>query len=117
MPATVVTVQEINPSTGLVPSFAAPDGDNGNSFPNDGATYIEVIKASGSDVTITIASTVEDAPAGTEAADLDITVSAGTTRKIGPFSQKGFNDSQGRVTVFWNTVTGVTWGVFKFARQ
>lgn len=83
MPATAITLQTIGRG-GIEPAVeVAPDTSNGNTFPNNGAAWIEVTNGSGSSANVTVdyANTVDGqtVPAKTYA------VANTKKRRIGPF--------------------------------
>jgi hypothetical protein len=102
MAATPFTVQRIQRS-GLEATYAAAASGEGNSFANSGNTFLHVKNGSGSEVTVTIASTaVVD---GLAVADATVAVPAGEDRMIGPFSTTTFGST---VTVTFSATTSVT---------
>lgn len=109
MAATALTVQQIVRS-GLKPSLAAANAD-GNYFDNNGRVYLEVKNDDTASKTVTIQTpgTVD----GLAIADLEVTVTAGESRKIGPFPTNIYNDANGRVNVSYSDVTSVTVGAFR----
>ena len=105
----VLTVQQIA-RAGVVPAFAAAAG-GGDSFPNTGNEYVEVVNGDASDKTVTFVTpnTVDTLAI----ADRPEVVAAGTRQKFGPFPPGTYNDSNDRVGITYSDVTGVTVGVFK----
>lgn len=108
----LLTVQDVA-ITGLNPSFVAADVA-GDTFPNDGRSYLEVVNGGGGAITVTIDDLRSVAPEGAAAfdPDPDISVPAGETRKIGPFEKSRFDDDASVVAVSYSGVTSVTVGVF-----
>lgn len=94
-------------SSGLEATYASAAA-GGDKFANNGKTFIHVKNGDGSDKTVTITSQVTEPPAGTAAANIAVTVTAGEERMIGPLNQNGFNDSNGDVNVTYSAVTSVT---------
>lgn len=105
----VLTVQEIDRS-GLQPSFVAAAG-GGDSFPNDGRTYLETINGSGGAVTVTAA--IQKQTDAVTPAGKATSVAAGQREKFGPFPPEVYNDANGRVQITYSGVTSVTVGVFR----
>lgn len=105
----VLTVQEIDRSTGIVPAYAAVAASD--SFANDGRTYLHVKNGSAGSltVTITLAQTVD----GQTPAAKTFTVAAGVERVIGPFPPTVYNDANGRVVVAYSATTTITAGTFR----
>lgn len=100
----LLTVQEIS-RAGLVATAAAAAG-GGDTFPNDGRTFLRVINGGGSSITVTITTT---ATLGGEAvADTAVAVANGVTRDIGPFPPAIYNNDSGQVAVGYSGVTTVT---------
>lgn len=105
----VLTVQQIA-RAGIVPSFAAAAG-GGDSFPNTGSEYVEVVNGDVADKTVTFVTpnTVDSLAI----ADRPEVVAAGTRQKFGPFPTGTYNDSNDRVGITYSAVTNLTIGVFK----
>lgn len=101
-----ITIQQMVP-TGLEATYAAASA-GGDTFANDGKTFLHVKNGDVSDKTVTIASTVIDPPAGTAAANIAVVVTAGEERMIGPLNQNGYNNANGDVAVTYSAVTSVT---------
>jgi hypothetical protein len=108
MARSALTVQTIV-KTGLTHSLAAANVD-GNSFANDGNTYLHVKNAGVGSVTVTIQTpgTVDDLTVS----DRTVTVGAGAEKLIGPLAPGIYNQS-GEVYVDYSGVTSVTVGAFK----
>lgn len=108
----VLTVTQITRS-GVLESLTAASS-TGDSFPNDGNTFLVVKNGGASAITVTIAT-----PAkvwGIDIAELSISVGAGATMFIGPFPEPVFNDANGRVNVSYSAVTSVSVGAFALIR-
>lgn len=99
-------------SDGIVPSAAAA-ASGGDAFLNDGNTHFEIINGGGSACVATFASQVSPPHPGEAVADKVVTVGAGVTKRIGPFSQAAFNDANGKVQVTYDQVTTVTVAALK----
>lgn len=99
-----LAVQQITRS-GLNPAFTAAAG-GGDTFDNDGATYLHVKNGGAGAITVTINS---QKPCD-QGFDHDITVNvpAGGERIIGPFPRDRFNNDSGEVAVSYSGVTSVT---------
>lgn len=102
----VLTVQTIS-RAGLNASFAAAAA-GGDSFVNDGKTYLHAKNGSGGALTVTIASQVANPPAGLAPANVAVSVPAAGERIIGPAPQAAFNDVNGRCVVTYSGVTSLT---------
>lgn len=100
----VLTVQDIS-RTGLNPSYASAAA-GGDSFDNDGRTFVHVKNGSAGSITVTVNSQT----ACNYGFDHDETVSvpAGGERLIGPFPKERFNDADGRVKLSYSAVTSLT---------
>jgi hypothetical protein len=108
MARSALTVQTIV-KTGLANALAAANVD-GNSFANDGNTFLHVKNAGGSPITVTIQTpgTVDDLAV----AERTVSVTNATEKMIGPFPPGIYNQS-GEVYVDYSAVTSVTVGAFK----
>lgn len=100
----LLTVQQIGTS-GLAPVFVAAAA-GGDTFANNGRTYIHVKNASASAVTVTIDSI---APCN-QGFDHNLTVSvpAAGERIIGTFDPARFNNDSSITTVTYSAATSVT---------
>jgi len=108
MARSALTVQTIV-KTGLADTYASANVD-GNSFANDGATFLHVKNGGGSSITVTIdtPNTVDDLAISNRT----VTVANGSEKMIGPFPPGVYNHS-GEVYVDYSAVTSVTVGAFK----
>ena len=108
MARSALTLQTIV-KTGITPTYAAANVD-GNSFANDGNTFLDVVNGSASPITVTIQTpgTVDDLAV----AERTVTVANATTKRIGPFPPGIYNQS-GEVYVDYSAITTITAGVFK----
>lgn len=105
----VLTVQDVS-LAGLNPSYAAA-GAGGDSFPNDGATFLHVKNGGGGPITVTIDDVGSASPEAAAAfdPDPDVSVPAGEERMIGPFPKDRFDATDGTgVNVSYSGVTSVT---------
>lgn len=101
-----LTIQTIV-RTGLNPSFSAAAA-GGDTLTNDGRTFLHVKNGDASEHTVTIASRVTNAPAGTTVSNLAVAVPAGGERLIGPLQKSAFNNAQNKVSLSYDAVTSVT---------
>lgn len=108
MAYTALTVQTITRSGTVVTLAAANAG--GNTFANDGNTYLHVKNGSASPITVTIdfPGTVDDLVV----TDRAVTVTNATEKVIGPFPP-GLYNTAGEVYVTYSAVTTITVGAFK----
>lgn len=101
----VLTVQD-TAVTGLATSFPAASG-GGDSFPNDGMTYLHVKNGGGAAITVTIDSQAQCSFGFDH--NQEVTVDPGAEgKRIGPFKPIRWNDTNGRVNVTYSGVTSVT---------
>lgn len=105
----VLTVAEVA-RAGIDATLVAAAG-GGDSFPNDGRTYLDVLNGSGVAITVTVVTqmTVD----GKAVADDAISVGAGARKKIGPWPPSIYNDVNGRVQVTYSGVTSLTVNPFR----
>ncbi len=103
----LLTVQKIV-LAGLTPSLVAAAA-GGDSFANDGTTYIQVDNGGGSSINVTVSSQAR-APEGTAQADNVVAVPAAGSRLIGPFTKNAWNDASGIISLTYSAVTTVTVG-------
>lgn len=108
MPRADFTVQQIDRTTGKVPSYSAAQApaSGSNAFYNDGRTFLHVKNGSGAPMTATFqtSGTVN----GLAIADLVVTVANGSEKMVGPFEPGLFNQADGKVYVDWSLETSVT---------
>lgn len=102
-----LTVQNADVS-GLTPSFDSADSE-GDSFRNDGRTFLYVKNDDSSehDVTISVQKTIEIGGITLSISDPTVTVSDSGEKMIGPFDMDWFNDSEKMVNVDYEDVTSV----------
>lgn len=110
MARTTLSVQTIDVD-GLEASYTAANGD-GHSFANDGRVILHVKNDDAADKTITI-QTPATTREGVDIDEVEVTVTAGEDRFIGPFSRKNFNQASGVVYVDYSAVTSVTIAALK----
>lgn len=95
---------------GLTPTFTAADAA-GDQFINTGGTFLFVTNASAAAIDVTIDS-IEPCNQGFDH-DMTVSVPAGETSQLGPFSYNRFNDSNGHVNVSYSTAVGLSVAVVK----
>jgi hypothetical protein len=99
-----LTIQRLS-QTGVTPTFSSA-ASLGDTFTNDGNTWLHVKNGGASSVTVTIDS---KAPCNQGFDhDLAVTIAAGGEKVIGRFEQSRFNDTTGKVSVAYTAVTTVT---------
>jgi hypothetical protein len=103
-----LTVQQIL-VTGLAPSYASAAG-GGDTFVNDGDTFLHVFNGGGGSINVTIAPAGSVNGIGFE--DQVVAVAAGANKMIGPFDPAIFNGASG-VSVSYSGVTSVTVAAIK----
>lgn len=108
----LLTVQDVTLS-GVTPSYAAA-GAGGDTFPNDGRSFLHVKNGGAGSITVTVDDLGSTAPEGAAAfdPDPDIVIGAGAEAMIGPFEKSRFDDDASVVAVSYSGVTSVTVGVF-----
>lgn len=99
-----LAVQSMSTS-GLEVAFAAADVA-GDTFKNDGKIFIRVKNDDVSDKTVTIDSPIQCNQGGTH--NIDVIVTAGEQRDVGPFLRNRFNNDTGRVSITYSAVTSLT---------
>lgn len=85
---------------------AAATASVGDTFANDGNTFIEVLNGGGASINVTI-TPVRTVDGQTPAAKV-IAVAAAARAMIGPFAPADYNDANGLVTFVCSAVTTVT---------
>jgi hypothetical protein len=103
-------VNVINAGIDISTLPVTPTATHGNKFVNDGKTFMIIKNGSGAPITVTI-----DTPGSMEGlaiADLAVTIAAGVTKAIGPFSGN-FNQADGYVWAVCSAVVTVTMGVYR----
>ena len=100
----VLSIQTVIPS-GLPVSYAnsAAEGDE---FVNDGQTFLAIRNQAGTAISVVIPTTAT--LSGYPLADQTIPVSANATVFAGPFGKSLFDNSSGRVSVQYSSVTSVS---------
>lgn len=105
----VLTVNEIS-RAGVSGALTAAAG-GGDSFANDGRTYLDINNGSGGSITVTFVT--QQTVDGLAVADLAVAVGAGVRTKVGPFPPGIYNDVNGRVQVTYSGVTSLTVNAFR----
>ena len=100
-----LTVQDITLTTSLTPTYASAAG-GGDTFVNNGRTFLHILNGSGSPITATVDSLVA-CNQGTDH-DVAITIPAGSEEMCGPFPAARFNSATGSVSVTYSDVTSLT---------
>lgn len=87
----------------------------GDTFPNDGRTWVHVKNGGGSPITVTFDDVGSSTPIGAEQFDPDVavTVAAGAERICGPFPTERFGGETGLVAITYSGVTSVTVGAYR----
>jgi len=106
----LLTTQQIV-LAGLEATYASCAG-GGDTFSNDGQTFLHVKNGSGGDITVTINS-VEACNQGSDH-DVAVVVTAGEERMIGPFPRKRFNSATGTASISYSGVSSLTIAALKF---
>jgi len=112
--ATPVSVESII-LTGLTPTMNTASSDaDGNTFDNDGRTFVYITNGYTATLTATFVTPVT--VNGLAVDDLAVTVTAAANKAVGPFLPETFNTSTGKCQVTWATagagsVTSITFGV------
>jgi hypothetical protein len=99
-----LAVQTIN-TAGVAPTRNSAAG-GGDSFTNDGKTFIDVVNGSGGEITVTI--TAQQACSVGILHTLAIAIAAGIEKMIGPFNRQIYNDANGKVQLTYSGVTSLT---------
>jgi len=104
-----ITVQQIS-TDGLEAAAGTAATAAGDTFKNNGRTFIIVEDTGTTAPTVTINSLVNCSQGHDH--NLSVAVQSGEMRYIGPFPKDRFNDSDGMVTVTYDDDTDVTISVF-----
>ena len=106
-----LTTQSVT-QAGLQESMAAASG-GGDTFTPGDRTWLEVANGGGSPITVTLTTYPTTSPWGTAIPNQTVTVTNGTTKKIGPLVGSQYaNPSGGQGSIAYSGVTTVTVGVF-----
>lgn len=108
MARTALAVQQIAVA-GLTPALTAANVA-GHSFVNNEKTFLEVVNGAGAPITVTI--TTAATANGIAIADPTVSVAAGATGLIGPFSSFPFEAADRTINVDFSSVTTITCGAF-----
>jgi hypothetical protein len=104
-----ITVQSIT-TAGLTPVAGVAAGASGDTLLNNGRTYIEIVDTGTSAPDVTISSQVQCDQGFTH--DVTVSISAGSSKLIGPFPANRFNDSDQMITVTCVPYADVTIAAF-----
>lgn len=99
-----LTVQEISLTTSLTPSFVSADA-GGDTFVNNGRTFLYIKNGGGSPITATVDSLVLCSQGFDH--NIDIVVPAGSEEMCGPFNESRFN-TVSSASISYSDVTSVT---------
>lgn len=105
----ILNVQEFQ-TVGINPTFGAAAA-GGDSYLNNGTTYLFVKNQSASSINVT-ADAVRQCDFGFDH-DLVTAVPAGQTVKIGPLAYNRFNDNNNRVSISYSAVASITVAVVR----
>lgn len=97
---------------GFDPDVLETAAEAGDTFENDGNSFIYVTNGNVAEITLTIASQVTNYPEGTAPYDIEVAVPAGESRFIGPILQAGYNDETGLVELTYDIHEDVLIGIF-----
>ncbi|WP_337187596.1 hypothetical protein [Phenylobacterium sp.] len=106
---------QIMSMNGIAPTYNAANS-GGDTFLNDGRTYVHIKNGSGGSLTVTFASVASytDNALGTiTLSNLAVAVPAGAERIVGFFPLARFNDVNGRVSMTYSGVTSLTVAVVR----
>ena len=107
-----LTVQQIA-LAGITPTYDACTAD-GDQFPNDGKTYIELKNTDTASQDVVVASPTNCDQGSTH--DVTVSIPANTdNKKIGPFPPSRFNDGNGYVQLTYSGVSALTIGAFRLS--
>lgn len=107
----LLTVQTFN-NMALVPAVQAADAA-GDTFANQGLTFLLVHNASAAPITVTVASQQQCSQGHTH--NLNVSVAAGVDTWIGPFDVNRFSNSSGIVSVSYSAVASLSVGAIRVA--
>jgi len=100
----LLSIQQISPA-GVVPATVSAAG-GGDTFVNNGKTFLKIVNGSGSPITVTVNSLV-NCNQGFDH-NVAVAVGAGETQYIGPFSVDRFNSAAGIASVTYSGVSSLT---------
>lgn len=99
--------------SGVVPAAKVAAAAGGDQFYNDGRTFFEVNKSSGTSV-VTFVRQNPNSDGIKENAAVSVTAE---TRRFGPFATSLFNDGNGYVQVTYDTAANLTVGAVRLAEM
>lgn len=97
---------------GFDPDVLEVAEETGDTFENDGNSFIYLTNGNVAEITVTIASQVTNYPEGTAPYDIEVAVPAGESRFIGPINQVGYNTAEGLVELTYDIHEDVLVGIF-----
>jgi len=109
-----LTIQEFDKDSSLTPSFAAATA-GGDTFLNDGRTFLYIKNGSGGDLDVTVDSLVNC----NQGSDHNIvtTVPAGSEEMVGPFTPASrFNGDNNYASITYSGVTSLTIAAIKMGQ-
>lgn len=106
----LLSVTQIARNSAVVVTLTAAAG-GGDSFPNTGAEFVEILNGSGASITVsaTQVAVVDSGTPGTKA----VVVTAGSRVMFGPFPPSIYNDTLGRVNLTYSGVTSLSLNPFR----
>lgn len=106
------TVHQVNhPGYDMTANAVAADGVNGDKWLNSGGQLVAINNGSGSAITVTLNYTTQFD--GATPANKTLTIPAGHTAIVGPFSQAYYNDANGYASISYSSAASVTILVFQ----
>lgn len=109
-----LTIQEFDKDTSLTPSFAAAAA-GGDTFLNDGRTFLYIKNGSGGAIIATIDSLV-NCNQGTDH-NITVTIPAGSEEIVGPFTPASrFNGDDNFSSITYDGVTSLTIAAIKMGQ-
>ena len=100
--------------TALAPAAAAAAAA-GDTIPNDGRTFLEVINGAASSITVTITQAKKSSYG--EDHDPTVSVTNGTTKFIGPFEKDRFDDANCKVQIAYSSTATITVRAYSLAEK
>jgi hypothetical protein len=107
------TVASAPGRTGLDLTSTATAVASSDNFTNDGATHLAVINGSGAPITVTFSFNSNVAVDGVVPSNPTASVAAGDTEVFGPFATNFYNDTTGKLTVGYSSITTVKAKAYK----
>lgn len=104
-----LTVQQIS-TAGVVPADLVAADTDGDSFANNGRTFLDIANGGDDPITVTVAAVRPCDQGFTH--DITNTIADGATERMGPFDPNRYSDAAGAADVTYSDVTSVTVGAF-----